>query len=276
MILSFHPCFIADAQIIPGARKLDATDFSLIRGAEAIILPQACSYSLYRACKAASALLFPNYELRFQYPGKTGQSRLFEKMGWLHPVTTRWRDPDALWKKGIPKKPFFLKTDGSHEGAGVWLIRSREELQSALERLEAWSRPPFLTQERISCGGNVLRAVVLGRRLFCYWKRPQGLDQAVTTISRGAKIDKRWRPDLQEKGVIQAERICDASGINLAAMDFVFAMKDPDPQPLLLEINYYFGRRGLGGSAEYYRMLYKTIREWLGERGIDPGPVKLV
>jgi hypothetical protein len=39
MILSFHPCFVADAQIILGDRKLDSTDFSLINRAEAIVLP---------------------------------------------------------------------------------------------------------------------------------------------------------------------------------------------------------------------------------------------
>ena len=78
---------------------------------------------------------------------------------------------------------FFIKTDRSHEGAGVWLVRNREELQSALKRLAAWGRPPFLPQEFIACGGNVLRVVVLDSRLVCYWKRPQGLDQAVTTIS---------------------------------------------------------------------------------------------
>lgn len=276
MILSFHPCFIADAQIIPGARRLDSTDLALIRGAEAIILPQTCSKALYRECKASSAFLFPNYDLRFQYPGKTGQSRLFEKMNWPCPTTRRRRSGRALLKKGMGKTPFFIKADKSHEGSGVWLVRNREELESVLERLEAWGRPAFLTQEAIPCRGNVLRVVVLGRRFFCYWKRSQAPGRMVTTVSKGAKIDKRWRPDLREKGVLQAQEMCDASGMDLAAMDFVFSVTDPDPQPLILEINYFFGRRGLGGSLAYYRMLYKAVRERLLEQGIDPKPVKLV
>lgn len=276
MILSFHPCFIADAQIIPGARRLEPSDFSLIKGAEAILLPQTCSLALYRACRASSALLFPNYALRFQYPGKTGQSRLFEKMSWPHPQTRRWRSIGAFSGKPMPETPFFIKADRSHEGSGVWLIRNRGELDFALKRLEAWDRSPFLTQKLISSGGNVLRVVVLGRRFFCYWKRPQGPERMVTTISRGARIDKRWRADLRAKGVIQAKKMCEASGIDLAAMDFVFAMTDPDPQPLVLEINYFFGRRGLGGSLNYYRILYNAVREWLEEHGIDPKPLKLV
>ena len=77
-------------------------------------------------------------------------------------------------------------------------------------------------------------------------------------------------------GVWLIKRICDASCIDLAAMDFVFSMAEPDPQPLILEINYFFGRRGLGGSLKYYRMLHKAIRQRLGEHGIDPKPVKLV
>lgn len=275
MILSFHPCFIADAQIILGARKLDSTDRSLIQGAEAIILPQTCSVSLYRACRASSAFVFPNYDRRFQYPGKTGQSRLFEKMHWPHPKTRRWKSAKALMKNPM-EPPFLIKVDRSHEGAGVWLIRNRAELEPALRRLDEWGRPPFITQELILCRGNVLRVVVLGRRFSCYWKRPEGPGRMVTTVSRGARIDQQWKPDLREKGVGRAEKICDASGINLAAMDFVFSMAEPDPQPLILEINYFFGRRGLGGSLTYYRMLYKALREWLQERGIDPKRVKLV
>jgi ribosomal protein S6--L-glutamate ligase len=37
-----------------------------------------------------------------------------------------------------------------------------------------------------------------------------------------------------------------------------------DPQtPLFIEINYYFGRTGLGGSEAYYRILMEEIRNWI-------------
>jgi ribosomal protein S6--L-glutamate ligase len=279
MILSFHPCFVADAQIIPGDRKLDTTDFTLIERAEAILLPQGCSSALYRACRRSSAALFPHYEWRFRYPGKTGQSRFFERMGWPHPVTKRWRSAEALRAKRekLPREmPFFIKADKAHEGAGVWLIRDPEDLERVLDMLKEWGHQPFLTQEMIPCEGDVLRVVVVGKSLCCYWKRPKQPGRAITTVSRGSRIDKRWRSDLREKGISQAKRICDVSGINLAAMDFVFSMTDPDPQPLLLEINYYFGRRGLGGSLRYYRSLHRVIRDWLEEKGLDPKRVKLV
>jgi len=275
MILSFHPCFVADAQIIPGDRKLDQSDFALIRAAKAIILPQTCSRSLYRACKRSSAVLFPEYEWRFRYPGKTAQSRFFEKMGCPHPATRRWRSPEALRKARPPHSvPFFIKANHTHEGEGVWLVEDHEDLDRALDSIEKWGTDSFITQEMIPCKGNVLRVVVLGKRFRCYWKRSR--DRSVTTVSRGAKIDGRWRSDLREKGIGQARRLCDFSGINVAAMDFVFSMADSDPEPLILEINYYFGRRGLGGSLNYYRSLYGALREWLEEQGMDPGGVKLV
>lgn len=279
MILSFHPCIVADAQIIPGDRKLDTTDFALIHRAEAILLPQGCPPALYRACRRSAAFLFPHYEWRFRYPGKTGQSRFFERMGWPHPATRRWRSAEALWAKRetLPWEiPFFIKADKTHEGAGVWLIREPAELEQVLDNVKGWGHQPFVTQEMIPCEGEVLRVVVLGKSLSCYWKRPKKPGRPITTVSRGARIDRRWRSDLQEKAIEQAKRICDESGINLAAMDFVFSMVDPDPQPLLLEINYYFGRRGLGGSLKYYRFLHRAIRNWLEEKGLDPKRVKLV
>ena len=117
---------------------------------------------------------------------------------------------------------------------------------------------------------------MIGRAFHSYWKRPLERDQIITTVARGSRIDKKWRRDLQEKGIFQARSLCERSGINLAAMDFVFGMNDSDPQPLLLEINYYFGRRGLGGSLKYYRHLHRAIREWIEKQGLDPGRVKLV
>jgi ribosomal protein S6--L-glutamate ligase len=37
----------------------------------------------------------------------------------------------------------------------------------------------------------------------------------------------------------------------------------------LLEINYFFGRRGLGGSAVYYEILKKEIDTWLDQLDLE-------
>jgi ribosomal protein S6--L-glutamate ligase len=43
----------------------------------------------------------------------------------------------------------------------------------------------------------------------------------------------------------------------------LFSSEDEDPTPLLLEINYFFGRKGLGGSEAYYKILQEEIQAWL-------------
>ncbi|MBW2065333.1 MAG: hypothetical protein JRJ03_10430 [Deltaproteobacteria bacterium] len=285
MILSFHPCFVADYQIILGDRSLDSDDVDLIREARVIILPQACPFDLYRACKSGSALLFPNYDARFDYPGKIGQTTLFEKLKCPHPKTLIWYGVDSFSNargktNEFPHRtPFLLKTNEGHEAAGLFLIRSRKDLESALVKLESMERSGswgFVSQDLIPCEGNTLRAVIMGNRIITYWKRPERPGDIITTISRGAKIDREWRPDLQEKAEREARGFSMATGINLAAIDFVFDLNASDPEAFFLEINYYFGRKGLGGSKEYYRLLHLTIRDWLKERGIHPDAVRLV
>lgn len=285
MILSFHPCFAADVQIIFGDRNLNSDDLASIQKAEVIILPQSCSFDLYQACNNSSALVFPNYEVRFQYPGKIGQSLLFKKLRFPHPETVEWPSVERFRKeytKGgdFPHRiPFLIKTNESHEAEGIYIITGKKALDSSLDfitRLERSGSPGFISQELIPSEGNVLRAVILGKRIITYWKRPESPGQIVTTISRGAKIEMGWRTDLQEEGKIQALKFSEAANINLAAIDFVFDFTQPNPPPLFLEINYYFGRRGLGGSLNYYRLLAKAIQEWLKVNGFDPESVTLV
>jgi ribosomal protein S6--L-glutamate ligase len=281
MILSFHPCFVADAQIILADRQLNAEDGRLIRRADAIILPQTCAPALYKTCTGSDAHVFPNYGVRFRYPGKVGQSLLFEKLKIPHPATRRWRTVkgfrDSLNDESAPSHdmPFFLKADKSHEGDGVMLVNDKKSLGAALARLEKAESARFISQELIPCGRNVLRAVVLHREIITYWKRADPSHSVVAAVSRGSRVDKKWKPELQEKGRAQARRICEETGINLAAFDFVFPLDTPGTQPLILEINYYFGRRGLGGSLRYYRLLLKAIQGWLEEKGFDAGAIRL-
>jgi ribosomal protein S6--L-glutamate ligase len=134
----------------------------------------------------------------------------------------------------------------------------------------------FVTQEFVSSGGNVLRAVIIGKQIITYWKRPNKPGQVITTINRDAIIDKEWKPKLQEKGKEEAHLLTKMTGINLAAVDFVFPFSLKDPDPLILEINYFFGRRGLGGTENYYRILYQAVQDWLMEVGLDPKSIRLV
>src|SRR4030042_4652240 len=162
MILSFHPCFVADAQIILADRRLSADDRRLIRSADAIILPQTCSLSLYKACNNSEAHVFPDYDLRFRYPGKVGQNRLFEKLKISHPATKRWpavkkfRDLRKEQSAQPHEMPFFLKAHKGHEGEGVYFIADEDGLETALGRLEKTGSEGFISQEMIPCWGNGL------------------------------------------------------------------------------------------------------------------------
>jgi ribosomal protein S6--L-glutamate ligase len=172
--------------------------------------------------------------------------------------------------------PFLLKTDKGHEGDGVFFVTDVQSLEAALVRLEKIGQDRFISQEGIPCHGNVLRTVVLHKRIVTYWKRADPSHAVISTVSHGARVDKKWKPELQEKGKAQAQWICEKTGINLAAFDFVFNLDHPAPQPFILEINYYFGRKGLGGSLRYYRLLLNAIQEWLKEKELDERRIKLV
>ncbi len=285
MILSFHPCFETDVNIVLGSRPLNSDDMEYIRKADAVILPQGRIENFQEACLNSRARFFPNYDARFQYPGKIGQSRLFEKLGLPIPETFRWPTVNAFSKahpdgfNSVRDFPFMVKDNRSHEGEGVFLVKDETELASVLAILskrETSGFCGFITQKYIPSDGNVLRAVIIGKKIITYWKRPTSPDQVITTISRGAAIDRNWQPDLQYKGRISARTLSQKTGINLAAVDFIFSSRDQNAVPLFLEINYYFGRKGLGGSQPYYRLLYSAIQEWLGDIGLPPEKVKLI
>ena len=285
MILSFHPCFETDIQIIPGSRPLNSSDLETINRAEAIILPQGCREELYRACSKLDMPIFPDYKMRFAYPGKVGQSIMFENFDIPHPGTVIWNSVKDF-KKTYPdmkalsqELPFFIKDDRSHEADGIFFINDMPSLLKALEHLtnqERMGRPGFVSQEYVASGGNVLRAVIIGKTIIAYWKRPGKKGDIITTISKGAIIDNQWRPDLQLKGVNQAQALSISTGINLAAVDFVFNLSEENQEPLALEINYFFGRRGLGGMKNYYQLLLKAIKNWLKDTGLDAESVILV
>jgi len=285
MILSFHPCFEADIQLILGDQALGSDHIRLIERAAAILLPQACTQDLFRICAESKAFVFPDYAARIQYPGKIGQQRLFETWHLRCPKTFCWRSVRHFEEvqsrsSHMPHAyPFLFKEDKSHEGNGVFFLENEGGLEAALAQLEVRERSGsrgFVSQDYIPCGGNVLRAVIMGERMVTYWKRPGNPKAVITTLSRGAGLDYDWRPALQRKGEVQARLLSAKTGINLAAVDFVFPHASQDPEPHFLEINYYFGRRGLGGSETYYGLLYAVIRDWLKGRGLDPDAVRLI
>jgi glutathione synthase/RimK-type ligase-like ATP-grasp enzyme len=58
-------------------------------------------------------------------------------------------------------------------------------------------------------------------------------------------------------------RLCQQTGINLAGVDLMFDQSEKSSQPLVIEINYWFGRRFFGSSETYYGELKKAVKRWL-------------
>jgi ribosomal protein S6--L-glutamate ligase len=273
MIVSFHPCFSGDKQIICAGRKPNLSDISAIKSARAVILPQGCSETLYRTARRFCRSVFPNYDARFDYPGKIGQIKLFQMHQVPHPETCFFSSvaeyhekASAINNDGVPGYPFVFKYDWGGEGYTVFKVTAPPEFDRLLDeahRYEQSGHCGFLIQRLVPCSGKTLRVVVIGNTLISYWRIQERPECFHSSVFAGARIDHDADPDRQSLGRSLTRRFCRFCGINLAGFDLLFSEKDPDSNPMLLEINYFFGRKGLGGSEPFYRLLTDEIVRWI-------------
>jgi ribosomal protein S6--L-glutamate ligase len=277
MILSFHPIIEGDFNRLCAGRDPDAEDLAAMAQAEAVILPQGCRESLYQAARESCPRVFPNYDARFAYPGKTGQVHLFRRLGLTHPTSLVFADhADFENRFGTPDDlpitpPVVVKRDWGGEGQGVFPAPDMTALENVLARLkttEGERQNGFVIQQFIPTRPRVLRVVVVGARLKTYWRvmAPTADPYAKAGLALGARIDDRTDPGLMTMAETAVARIQRETGINLAAFDVLFtsdaAIAAADT-PIFLEINYFFGRQGLGGSEGLYALLQTAVREWL-------------
>ena len=276
MILSFHPCFDADTNIIVAGRDPGPEELEAIQSASAVILPQGCRESLYQMATENCTHVFPDYSLRFAYPGKTGQAALFEKQNVPFPQTIIYRSLDDFSRQQSPDSdplplppPFVFKFDWGGEVQTVYLINSRKELVDKLYQAAEFEKSGlagFILQAYIPHGRRSLRVAVINQRLISYWRVQPGRDAFGTSVAAGAEIDHDADENLQELGRETTRALCAQTGINLAGFDIIFDSSAPGPAPLFLEINYFFGRTGLGGSDAFYQLLIPEIEAWLAAR----------
>jgi ribosomal protein S6--L-glutamate ligase len=273
MIVSFHPLFEADKNIICAGREPGADDLAAVKSAEAVILPQGCRQSLYEMARDNCRHVFPDYAIRFNYPGKIGQMRLFQKTGTAHPHAETYASlADFRQQYGDDSKdialelPYVFKFDWGGEGETVYLINSRKDLKTVLQKAADFERSGqkgFLLQEYVPTEGKTLRVVIIGRALISYWRIQENTDSFLSSVSRGARIDAELEPERQNVAKVFVKNFCNKTGINLAGFDVIFAPVKQYIKPLMLEINYFFGRRGLGGSDAFYEILKKEVHNWL-------------
>ncbi len=279
MLLSFHPNIVAYKNILCAGRLPNDEDLAAICQAHAVILPQGCSEALYRLCRKHCTHVFPNYDARFDYPGKLGQARLFKKVGAPFPRTYPFETVSSYYDQygqnglGSPLAfPCVFKLDWGGEGEGVFLLKSAEALGETLQRAQAAEKSGqkgFLLQEYVPCDGRSLRVVVIGDEFFSYWRVQQDTSQFLTNLKAGAVIDHESDPELQQAGVAVVSDFCSKTGINLAGLDLLFPENDKEASPFFLEINYFFGRRGMGGSLKYYDLVDRAVTAWLSLLGLN-------
>ena len=278
MILSFHPIIEGDRNIICAGREPDEADLAAIRAADAVILPQGCTEALYRMARRNCPQVFPNLDVRFDFPGKCGQIRLFERYGVDHPKTRVFESTAGYHRAPLEiEMPAVVKFDWGGQGDTVYKICCEDELAAVIGEAAAYEstgQKGFLIQPLVDAGRRSLRVSAVGTRFVSYWRIQPPDAPFGAGVADGAAIDSRSDPALQMAGVEAARRFCCRTGLQLAGFDFIFdrdGVHAPPELPLMLEINYYFGRSGLGGSEQFYRILKEEVDLWLKGRCLSDG-----
>jgi ribosomal protein S6--L-glutamate ligase len=274
MIASLHPCIRKDINILCAGRSLTDREKKRLGKARAVILPQGVTAEVYRDCRRLVPRVFPNFDLRFALEGKVGDALLFEYFQVPHPRTLAFVDR-ASFHKSFPDPnltasllsgyPLVLKGNGGGEGSSVFRIESASDLEDKLDKVSGplFRDQGFVLQEFIDYGGRDLRVVILYDQLVAYWRVQPDPSRFQTNQSQGGIIDPDGDPKLKNKAIQEVERFCRRAGIHVAGFDILFnRTRNPDI-PLFLEINYYFGRRGLGGSLRFYDLFEQAADRWL-------------
>lgn len=278
MILSYHPCYVGDENRLCAGRDPDNADALAMKRADAVILPQGCRPALFEMASAHCRHFFPDYTRRFASPGKIGQAALFRQFGAPHPETVTFESIEDFyrWAKGGHTGPpfgypFVFKFTWSGEGENVWLVHDRKAFGRLTEKaasFENTGQKGFLLQRYVETGGRSLRVVVAGETCRSYWRIQPDPARFGTQSAQGAAIDHQADMDCQERAKAVVMDFCQKTGINLAGFDIVYDAHAGSHTPLFLEINYFFGRRGLGGSEAFYALLCGEIDGWLIRKGL--------
>ncbi|MCP4748876.1 MAG: hypothetical protein GY874_22505 [Desulfobacteraceae bacterium] len=270
MILSYNPVIVAQRNLICAGRSPDKTDQAAMASAEAVILSQGCYESLYRMARKTCPHVFPNLDVRFDYPGKLNQIRLFRQLGLAQLQTWLFESVKDYYNRGKDiKLPVVVKFDWGGEGRTVFKAQSTRQLADVLnyaQACETTGQHGFLIQHYLPANNRSLRVTVIGHQLISYWRVQSDKSKFGTSLAQGACIETGTLPRLIAAAESATRAICNQTGLQLAGFDFIFdktALESGHIEPLILEINFFFGRTGLGGSRRYYELLEQAVDTWL-------------
>ncbi len=273
MIVSFHPRVKGDVNLRVTSRDFfSEKEAKTIGSARAVVVPQHIKLHQYEFCRACCPHVFPDYTHRFGFEGKHANIQLFRRFNASHPRTTCYESVEDFeaqhFKNSEPLMsfPFVLKGDRGGGGWAVFLVTNQRELMDRLEILGNTRLHPtrrFIIQAFVPHGGRDLRVVAIGKMMKSYWRCQHNPGEFRNNVGRGAVINYNLDPALTKKGVECVRDFSAKTGINLAAFDVLFDRSQPEPEPLLSEINFLFGRKGLGGSPRFYKLLNRAVQEWI-------------
>ncbi len=268
-VVSYNPIIQADKNLICAGREPDESDLYWIKQARAVVLPQGCRESLFKMAYMNCPNVFPDYRCRFWFPGKTGQIRMFRLFGLPHPKSLIFGGirncPEPVWNS--LRYPVVVKSAAGGEGEGVFFVNGPEKVNEVKKILESYEKSGiygFIIQEFIPNDGKDLRLVIMHNKVYGYWRKVVDGLSFYHNVSKGADIE---HVDVERKlpsVYAIAKKLMKKVGINLAGIDLIFSLQDSYyERPYILEINYFFGRKGLGGNENYYKLLQNAVQEWL-------------
>ncbi len=281
-IVSYHPGLAAEVNmLLVSQRPLDTGDRAALAGAAAVLLPQVCRPDLHDLVRSLGKPHFPRPALQLTLDGKVGNHLLFSRLGLPQPRTLSFEgigQAAQAWREGVLaaaglRPPLVVKGAGGGEGRNVFLARSPEDLESlegSLETRCVYGPPGLVAQELVESKGRDLRVILAGDYQEAYWRlgRP---GEFRNNLSQGGRVEREDWPEEMAAGLKLARLLQGRAGLDLAGVD---VLVDPERGPLLLEINFYFGRRALGGLEAWRRLQLKAARGWLAGLGLDPGRVR--
>jgi len=242
----------------------------MVASAKATVFSQHVKSHQYDFCRSCCPNVFPDYTHRFGFEGKYGNIKLFRQYQAAHPETVCYRSVDDFKSRHFENNeplmpfPFVLKGDRGGGGWAVFLIQNEQELTKYLTLLDdpyLHATRRFIAQAFVVHGGKDLRVVVIGDITKAYWRCQPNPNEFRNNVGRGGIVDPTGHPHLMEKGKETVKDFCSKTGINLAAFDVLFDKNRPEP--LLSEINFLFGRKGLGGSTQFHNLLNQAVKAWL-------------
>ena len=237
----------------------------LLTGAAGVVIPRYILPSRYETIIKLTKHWFPRLRAKHTYEGKSRQIRLFRELKIRHPESLLFENSAQLLSyfkdRGAPwEYPVVLKGDLGGGGSAVFPIYCPEDIGRHIGKIPPGE--PVLLQRWVEHGGKDLRVVTYGRDFAVSYFRVGG-GQFYNNVCRGGQMDHDGWPEQQAKGIEAAQALCRRARIDIAGFDLMFP---DDGEPVFVEINFNFGRKGLGGMAGHKRYEREAVVKWRERR----------